>query len=175
VCEIFVSKGLEAALNIDRESLNTAHPHTIYLARWIHSGLRQLATANKKVASFERQSRRTRIDTETQSRYEEIAQSANIRRTAGEGVIPSIEFIDEDEKNSPDTSNSVAQKYKISHIINEASPSEGWGPATSGIQKLEAIAKILSIYGVFDHLTKTEQENLLGSILGVLEVGSFDK
>jgi hypothetical protein len=50
-CEIFVSEGLDSALNIDRESFNNAHPHAVYITRWLHGALRQLATAQKKAAS----------------------------------------------------------------------------------------------------------------------------
>jgi Histidine kinase-, DNA gyrase B-, and HSP90-like ATPase len=50
-CEIFVSEGLDSALNIDRESFNNAHPHSVYITKWLHSALRQLATAQKRLAS----------------------------------------------------------------------------------------------------------------------------
>ena len=50
-CEIFVSEGLESALNIDRELFNNAHPHAVYITRWLHGALRQLATVQKKAAS----------------------------------------------------------------------------------------------------------------------------
>ena len=50
-CEIFVSEGLEGALNIDRESFNNAHPHAVYITKWLHGALRQLATTQKKAAS----------------------------------------------------------------------------------------------------------------------------
>lgn len=50
-CEIFVNEGLDSALNIDRESFNNAHPHSVYLTKWLHGALRQLATAQKKLAS----------------------------------------------------------------------------------------------------------------------------
>ena len=49
--EIFVSEGLDSALNIDRESFNHAHPHSVYITKWLHGALRQLATAQKKLAS----------------------------------------------------------------------------------------------------------------------------
>ena len=42
-CEIFVSEGLEAALNIDRESFNYAHPHVVYITKWLHAALRRVA------------------------------------------------------------------------------------------------------------------------------------
>ena len=50
-CEIFVSEGLDGALNIDRESFNNAHPHAVYITKWLHGALRQLATAQKRLAS----------------------------------------------------------------------------------------------------------------------------
>jgi hypothetical protein len=50
-CEIFVSEGLDSALNIDRESFNYAHPHSVFITKWLHSALRQLATAQKRLAS----------------------------------------------------------------------------------------------------------------------------
>ena len=46
-CEIFVSEGLEAALNIDRESFNYAHPHAVYVTKWLHAALRRVATVQK--------------------------------------------------------------------------------------------------------------------------------
>ena len=50
-CEIFVSEGLDSALNIDRESFNATHPHSVYITKWLHSALRQLATVQKRLAS----------------------------------------------------------------------------------------------------------------------------
>ena len=49
-CEIFVSEGLEAALNIDRESFNYAHPHAVYITKWLHASLRRVATVQKHIA-----------------------------------------------------------------------------------------------------------------------------
>ena len=49
--ELFVLKGLDAALNIDRESFNYSHPHYQYLMKWVHNALRQLANTHKQAAS----------------------------------------------------------------------------------------------------------------------------
>ncbi len=49
--EIFVSKGLDPALNIDRESFNFAHPHYQLLMTWVHSALRQLANTHKALSA----------------------------------------------------------------------------------------------------------------------------
>jgi len=45
--EVFVERGLESALNIDRESFNQAHPHYQVIVKWIHSALRQLINRQK--------------------------------------------------------------------------------------------------------------------------------
>ena len=50
-CEIFVSEGLEAALNIDRESFNYAHPHVVYITKWLHASLKRVATVQKRIAA----------------------------------------------------------------------------------------------------------------------------
>lgn len=45
--EVFVTNGLDAALNIDRESFNYAHPHYQILSRWTHNALRQITKKQK--------------------------------------------------------------------------------------------------------------------------------
>lgn len=47
--EIFVVKGLDPALNIDRESFNVAHPHYQILMKWVHSALRQITAIQKEL------------------------------------------------------------------------------------------------------------------------------
>lgn len=49
--EVFVLKGLDGALNIDRESFNSSHPHYIYIQHWLHNALRQIATLQKRIGS----------------------------------------------------------------------------------------------------------------------------
>lgn len=45
--EVFVTNGLDAALNIDRESFNYAHPHYQILSKWVHNALRQITKKQK--------------------------------------------------------------------------------------------------------------------------------
>ena len=47
--EIFITKGLDAALNIDRESFNIAHPHYQYISKWLHHALKQLMSRHKSL------------------------------------------------------------------------------------------------------------------------------
>lgn len=41
MAEVYITKGLDPALNIDRESFNSSHPHYQYIKDWIHRALRQ--------------------------------------------------------------------------------------------------------------------------------------
>jgi Histidine kinase-, DNA gyrase B-, and HSP90-like ATPase len=166
-CEIFVSEGLEAALNIDRESFNTSHPHTVLLTRWVHSALRQLATAQKREAQLLREAAHATAARGTESRIEQIIDSANRVRTDGEGVIPDVRFTKPGEV-APEVAN-VSHTFELDMIVDEIpGPREGL-PSVSSLQKLEAITKVLAVYGVLDQLSPKEQQNIIGSILGILE------
>jgi len=171
-CEIFVKQGLEAALNIDRESFNTAHPHTVLLTRWVHSALRQLATAQKREAQLLRGESRDLTKRDTEDRIARIIESANMVRTDGEGIVPNVQFRRDGEQPSS-IGAGITQSFNLDSIIEEIPVIRGAGPNTEVLRKLEAITKVLSVYGVLDSLSPKEQHNLLGSILGILEAENF--
>ncbi|MGW6012715.1 ATP-binding protein [Streptomyces sp. NPDC055210] len=166
-CEIFVKQGLEAALNIDRESFNTAHPHTVVLTRWIHNALRQLANTQKREAQLLRQEARGSARRDAEDRITRIVASANSIRTDGEGVIPNVSFTYSHQETTSKLEG-VTQAFDLDRIVDEI-PDKPVALSPSSVRKLEAITKVLSVYGVFDELTPKEQENLLGSILGIME------
>jgi hypothetical protein len=56
--ELFVHRGLDAALNIDRESFNFAHPHLQLVTLWLHGAIRQLTNRLKEEAAKLRLSRK---------------------------------------------------------------------------------------------------------------------
>lgn len=167
-CEIFVKQGLEAALNIDRESFNTAHPHTVLLTRWVHSALRQLATAQKREAQQLRGESRDMTRRDTEDRITRIIETANDLRTDGEGVVPNIRFTRLGEK-STQQEEGITQSFDLDRILEEIPDARVASPKSDSLRKLEAITKVLSVYGVLEQLSPKEQDNLLGSILGILE------
>jgi hypothetical protein len=166
-CEIFVKRGLEAALNIDRESFNTSHPHTVLLTRWIHSALRQLATAQKREAQLLRHAAKDTATQGTEDRINRIIGSANRVRTDGEGVVPDVQFTRSGQL--PVDAENVMHSFELDRLLDEIPADQAVKPSDVSLRKLEAITKVLSVYGVFDQLSPHEQENLLGSILGILE------
>lgn len=56
--ELFIRKGLDAALNIDRESFNFSHPHVQFVALWLHRAIRQLTNRHKDISKKEREQKR---------------------------------------------------------------------------------------------------------------------
>jgi hypothetical protein len=171
-CEIFVKQGLEAALNIDRESFNTAHPHTVVLTRWVHSALRQLATAQKHQAQQVRLKARESTRQHTEDRITQIIHSANDLRTDGEGVVPNVSFTRQGERVSQQAEE-ITQSFDLDRIIDEIPGPPATPPKPDNLRKLEAITTVLSVYGILEQLSPKEQDNLLGSILGILEAESL--
>ncbi|MEW2123111.1 ATP-binding protein [Streptomyces sp. NPDC007259] len=167
-CEIFVKEGLEAALNIDRESFNTAHPHTVILTRWLHNALRQLATTQKRKAQQLRQEARGSATRDAEDRINRIVSSANSLRTDGEGVVPEIHF-KRPTQQAVARSGSVIQTFDLDRIVSEIPEKPLAEVSPKSLRKLEAITKVLSVYGLLEQLSPKEQENLLGSILGIME------
>jgi hypothetical protein len=56
--ELFIQRGLDAALNIDRESFNFSHPHVQLVGAWLHRAIRQLTNKHKDVSQRQRTVRR---------------------------------------------------------------------------------------------------------------------
>jgi len=173
-CEIFVKRGLEAALNIDRESFNTSHPHTVLLTRWVHSALRQLATAQKREAQELREVKRDASKQTARNRLDQIVDNANELRTDGEGVVPNVYFDGPGASAAAPSDGEVSQKFDLTRLVAEIPDATDLKPKNDNLGKLAAITKLLAVYGVLDALSPKEQENLLGSILGVLETENLD-
>ncbi|RML85496.1 ATP-binding protein [Pseudomonas savastanoi] len=169
-CEIFITKGLDSALNIDRESFNNAHPHAVFITKWLHSALRQLATAQKKMASLVRSDNRDDIKHVAVSKIHDVVSAVWSEQTKDSASLPpSIEL---NSDSSETVKNLDTYFYQKNHIL----PSSG---ATRGSkaknkenileEKLKAIAQILASFGVLDALNKPQQEKLLKAIYLVLE------
>jgi hypothetical protein len=170
-CEIFVHEGLDSALNIDRESFNAAHPHAVYLTRWLHNALRQLATAQKRVASEIRDQSRSKS---TESAVSEIQQVAN-RLWVEENEDPAsspppVVLADANVK----TSRSASDTYVFSRsaVVGDSEKS-GRAKARSRKvileEKLTSIAQVLASFGLLDSIPKRKQERLLRAIYEILD------
>lgn len=168
-CEIFVTKGVEPALNIDREAYNTAHPHMVVLTKWVHGALRQIATAQKRAAQVVRVEGRQAAQRQQEDRLESIVERANDLLTDGAGSVPEVQFITEDalEPTTPEDS-TPTYAYRLSRLQSDTETFVDPSLTDVELAQIRAIARILSVYGAFEHLTSEQQEDLLRSIGEVL-------
>ena len=167
-CEIFVSEGLEAALNIDRESFNYAHPHVVYITRWLHSALRRVATIQKRIAGEIREAMRETSAAVQEEVLSKIAAQAWRDETDDPGAEPPpVTFND----GSSERSSVELGAYRFRRI-----PVFGEHEGRRSIQnqgserKLRAMVQLLAAYGILESLTDQQQERLLAGMRQILDV-----
>ncbi|QIP03938.1 ATP-binding protein [Bradyrhizobium symbiodeficiens] len=169
-CEIFVSDGLDSALNIDRESFNNAHPHVVYLTRWLHGALRQLATIQKRAASEVRSHTREQSQGSRVGAIRQIASQVWTDQTDDPASSPPTVELVEDEKSAPRKSD--AYVFKRSSVTKQQTRPKAPRERARAIiidEQLKAIAQVLASFGLIDQLTKKKQEALLRAIHAILE------
>ena len=166
-CEIFVSEGLEAALNIDRESFNYAHPHVVYITKWLHASLRRVATVQKRIAAEIREATRQAAAAGEEEALTRIAARAWQDESDDPGAEPPpVEFDDAaDEQPSAEPG---AYRFRRELVFGEA---EGRRTLLdeSNERKLRAMVQLLAAYGILEGLTDQQQERLLAGIRQILD------
>ncbi|PKM00253.1 MAG: ATP-binding protein [Gammaproteobacteria bacterium HGW-Gammaproteobacteria-9] len=170
--EIFVVKGLDAALNIDRESFNIAHPHYLILKNWLHSALRQLMNRHKYLSQDVNKERLQSKKLETFTSLSEIV----IRRSSevGNKAAKSVSYV---KDGSVDELFGSAEKKGMELSADRAlAPLAAEKPVTAkdrlkkalNEEKAKSLASILSLYGIDEFLPKSEFENLISAILEIM-------
>lgn len=158
--ELFVERGLDAALNIDRESFNFAHPHLQLVTLWLHGAIRQLTNRLKDEASKLREGRR---DIEAQEGRDFLArQAANVWRIRkGSDPTPRVIFADsQQEAHEARLAGSIA-------IIRPAIPRVRSAEQATRESQMAALVQILSAYDVLEDRTYEEQQQLIEAIFAV--------
>ena len=167
-CEIFVSQGLESALNIDRESFNYAHPHVVYITNWLHSALRRVATVQKSIAASIRKDAR-----QTAAAGEEVALSrivALVWRDESDDLgaePPPVEFNNGTSKLA--ATESGAYRFRRERVFGERGRRRTLQDQANE-RKLRALVQLLAAYGIIESLTDQQQERLLAGMRQILEV-----
>lgn len=170
-CEIFIHEGFDSALNIDRESFNYAHPHAVYLTRWLHSALRQLATAQKRVASDIRLQNRDDVKSQNLGEMQKIVLEVWQEQNSDSDSTPptiSIENEKVQQKLISDADITFNRSVVISKRNNEQ-PSKTKAQLNILDEQIKAIAQLLSSFGLLENLSKNKQERLLKAIYQILE------
>ena len=166
-CEIFVSEGLEAALNIDRESFNYAHPHVVYITKWLHAALRRVATVQKRIAADIRAATREAAAAGEEEALSRVAAQAWRDESDDPGAEPPpVEFADAVDE--PMSGEPGAYRFRRGPVFGER---EGRRTRRddSAERKLRTLVQLLAAYGILDDLTDQQQERLLAGMRQILE------
>ena len=171
--EIFVIKGLDAALNIDRESFNFAHPHYQLLTNWVHNALRQLANTHKSIAAEIRTEKKAKeqtkkaseltktvaaalekagVDPETDAPEVILAPKNELKGKRSEGVLA----FETDAVMPPAGGKETANKRAERELLEE---------------KVKGVAQVLDAFGAFEGMSYDKQQQLLQSIVSIFMSG----
>lgn len=171
--EIFVKEGMDAALNIDRESFNYAHPHYQYLSKWLHNAFKQFATAHKKIGKdlrdkhlLSRTAKKfTGLDKLVVRKIEEVRPQNDDSRTPVEISNSPLKDV-----------TSERRKGRLVYAADKILPASSRSRVTNKHladtlllqKKITAIAELLAAYGLFDDMSYERQEHLLKAIAEIV-------
>ncbi len=158
--EIYVTEGLDSALNIDRESFNTSHPHYVFVQKWLHSAFRQFATQHKKLGSLLRDQQRSARIAATETKVSKYAESVWERMRGTSEQFPAIE---------KSAVRDAVVPTEVSGIVLDWSDPRLSQPVKTEVGKLDALTVVLNAYGVLDGLDEKARANLIFDIISIFE------
>lgn len=173
--EIFVLKGFDGAINLDRESYNFAHPHYQFLVKWLHSALRQFANRHKELGSVLRAERKVAAGRESREALKKRVEK--VLEARGFQDVPEVELLTAEELKS-----AASRRREGKITLNKAAvvpPLPGLRQTGAAVEraaliekKAAAVAQVLAAWGVLKGLTFEQQEQLVRDIL---EVALFEE
>lgn len=170
--EVFVIKGLDSALNIDRESFNIAHPHYQFLKKWVHHSLRQMVSKQKALTKGIRDNVLSGGLEQAIVELEKIVEST----ATGATDYQRTEFT-----KSRNSSLSASLPFGVGAELQHSvvfSPRSQIKPRTTTEklrealfeQKIRSVADVLQKYGLLEKLDLETQEKLLKNIVEIFTI-----
>lgn len=151
--EIFVLRGLESALNIDRESFNFTHPHFQLITKWLHNAMRQEFNRVKQLTREYQLVRRQQTQQAQLSELELVMNPKIESALERYGTQPAI--IDFIERGQEDTI-----EFSSGNFLIEIEERED--PVL--IERKKLLMKLLAAYGLFSTIGKDDLQNLYNDI-----------
>ncbi len=169
--EIFVSEGLDDAINLDRESFNYAHPHYQFLTKWLHSAFRQFSNRHKELGKQLRTARLRKEAALTREKLDEIVETALESR--GIEDVPEVVLLEQSRKGDAVKLRRDGKIVLLREVVIPASKQTRQTEADVNRQKLAekkavAITQLLHGMGLLDSLSYTEQGKLVRDILEIV-------
>jgi hypothetical protein len=164
ISELFVVRGLDAALNIDRESFNYAHPHVQLVASWMHRAIRQLTNRHKELTKRIRDTGRAEQLATARDAIEQHGRDTWERRHR-EDEPPHIELSDSPSAAHTARSSGVIA-IETAKVPSLPKVSKGAVPA-EWQAKVKALAQVLAAYNVMEDRSFDEQQELIDAIIRI--------
>lgn len=172
MAEVYVTKGLDPALNIDRESFNSSHPHYQFIQDWLHRAIRQatnrLKATSKEVLDKNKDERsethRTALATHVDSVWTKLHGDAAFPPEVA--LVEHVDLADEAERREG--------KLIIEHTISipsTASLAERARSLATQTARIKAIASVLAAYGLTEIMPYHRLEALINDIDSVYRKG----
>lgn len=161
--EIFVHRGLDAALNLDRESFNFAHPHTQLVTLWLHNAIRQLTNRLKDEGSKLRDQRR---DADAEVNKSLLIQNVEKKWHQRKGTEPLPSVLFTENASEADRARSAGTFAILRSGLPRANS------ASEQVQrdaKTVALAQVLAAYNVFEGRSYNEQQEIIEAIMSIFE------
>lgn len=161
--EVFITEGLDAALNIDRESFNFSHPHYQYLQKWVHFAVRQTTNKLKGLNKDLLDARRARAAGSRATRLQHLVDQVwQSRQGAASEPPPEVRLAPRGQASLADRDRGILV-FDADAIEAEAAARDS---SVEGTQ-IEALVKVLSAWGLLDELSWDDQQSLLVDIASV--------
>jgi hypothetical protein len=165
--EIFVIRGLDSALNIDRESFNISHPHYQFMRKWVHHALRQMVSKQKSLTKGVRdQELEGGLGQAIESLNQIVFENFNPKTQHRIGFIESSDFLKTVDLTTT-LQRSVVMAPRLSAKVR--TKTEKLREALFE-EKIKAVADVLNSYGVFDNLNNISKEELLRKVVAIFTV-----
>ena len=169
--EIFVSEGLDDAINLDRESFNYAHPHYQFLTKWLHSAFRQLSNRSKELSKQIRTAERRHEAAQTREKVAVKVRAA--LKSRGIEDVPEVELLEPARK--AETAKLRREGKIVLHrevVIPPSTQTRHTELETNKLKLAEkkavGIAQLLHGMGLLDSLSYADQEKLIRDILEIV-------
>ncbi|MBY3115641.1 ATP-binding protein [Rhizobium laguerreae] len=162
--ELFIRRGLDAALNIDRESFNFSHPHVQLVASWLHRAIRQLTNKHKDISQKLRTERRAEDSAVEQDAVRNFSRSVWERRQGNEPA-PAVTIAKDAAR-----AQAAREEGSFALIRNEIpilTSASGEVERRDRDAKAEALVRVLAAFNLLSERSYTEQQEIVEAILRV--------
>lgn len=172
--EVYILKGLDPALNIDRESFNSSHPHYQILSRWVHRSLRQIVNTLKSQADKLAQEAKLSASIVKSEKLDDIVFRA-VKKASGEAIKEPTEVVistaDAQQLAASRKAGKLALNYNKVFADAKFKPGRKATRDNDNFKKqIVAVAQVLEAYGLLAELTYEQQEEVLRSIVAIFRI-----